>query len=193
MRFPHSPFPLLLGVLIAACNPATPTQPDASGGPGPSAAVLGADSRCTLHIHVILREAGSKAAVGQVQFRVDPPEPGSGEATVEYRGVFGPTGGRTYAVLGVGLLSRVPGQGPSWSDVDKSDPGTTLTSVVRFGRVAPMSQAMALALIDDPSGFKAVVNAVGATGGREAEGIVEPRRNVPESLRERRRLCFGAG
>lgn len=52
---------------------------------------------------------------------------------------------------------------------------------------------MALALVDDPSRFKAVVNVVAASGGREAEGLVGPRRSGPESLRERQRLCFGAG
>lgn len=190
MRFPLSPFPLLLSVFIAGCSPDGPTQPVA--GAGPSSSVVAADSHCTLAIHAVLREAGSTAAVGQVQFRVDPPQPGSSDATVEYRGVYGPNGGLTYGVLRVDLVSRIPGQAPAWTDSEKSDPGTTLTSLLQFGRVAPMSQAMALALVDDPSGFKAVVNVVGATGGREAEGVVGPRTDVPESLRERQRLCFGA-
>lgn len=193
MRFPHSPLPLLLGVLVVGCDPTATTQPDGFADARPFSSVAAAPSGCTLAIHAVLREAGSTAAVGQVQFRVDPPEPGSSDATVRYWGVYGPTGGPTFDVLSVSLVSRVPGQGPAWSDSEKGDPGTTLTAAIAFGRTAPMSQAMALALVDDPSGFKAVVNVVGTTGGREAEGSVEPRRDVPESLRERRRLCFGGG
>jgi hypothetical protein len=56
-----------------------------------------------------------------------------------------------------------------------------------------MSQAMALALVEDPSSFKAVIDVGGATGGQEAEGVVEPDRTAPESLRDRQRLCFGRG
>ena len=196
MRFSLPPVSVSLVVLIAACNPGAPTQPDGLTGTAPSLSVLSveaADSPCTLAVHAVLREEGSTAVVGQIQFRVDPPEPGSTDPTVEYRGVYGPTGGPTFGVLGVALVSRVPEQLPTWSDVDKNDPGATLISVARFARVASMSQAMALALVDDPSRFKAVVNVVGSTGGREAEGPVDPERNVPESLRDRQRLCFGAG
>lgn len=193
MRFPPSPIPVLLGVLVAGCNPTAPTQPGASADARPSLSVEAADSPCTLTVHAVLRESGATAAVGQIQFRVDPPEPGSSDATVDYRGTYGRIGGLTFEVLRVALLSRVPEQAPTWSDVYKSDPGTTLTSLVKFGRVASMSQAMAQALVDDPSSFKAIVNVVGATGGKEAEGIVEPNRTVPEPVRERQRVCFGAG
>jgi hypothetical protein len=193
VRIPHSSLPILLGLLVAGCNPTAPTQPDASVGAGSFATVEAADARCTLTVHAILREAGSTATVGQVQFRVDPPEAESDDATVQYRGVYGPAGGLTFEVLSVGILSRLPGQGPTWTDIDKSDPGTTLGSVLEFGRVAPMSHAMAFALVDDPSSFKAVVNVVGASGGREAEGVVEPSRDAPESLRELQRLCFMGG
>ncbi|HSH74817.1 MAG TPA: hypothetical protein VLA09_03950 [Longimicrobiales bacterium] len=183
---------LLLGVLSAGCDAATSTEPDATSGYGTSSVVEAGDASCTLAVHAILREAGSAVTVGQVQFRVDPPTSGSGDATVQYRGTFGPTDGLSHEVLSVGLLSRIPGQGPSWTDVDKNDPGNTLSSVLEFGRTASMSGDMALALVDDPSRFKAVVNVVGTTGGREAEGTVEPRTEVPESLRERQRLCFAA-
>ena len=193
MRFTPCPLPVLLGVLAVGCSPSGPTEPVASADVMSPSVVDAADASCALNVHALLREAGSTAAVGQVQFRIDPPEPGSSDATVQYKGVYGPTGGLNFDVLSTELVGRVPEQLPTWTDVDKSDLGTTLTSVVEFGRVAPMSQAMALALVDDPSRFKAVVNVVGATGGREAEGIVEPSRDVPEFLRERQRLCFGGG
>ena len=191
MRFPLAPLPLLLGVLVGGCSPTMPTEPGASDTAPSSALVDAADADCTLNLHAILREAGSTATVGQVQFRIDPPEEGSADPSIQYRGVYGPTGGLTFEVLSVGIVSRIPGQAPTWTDVDKSDPGTTLTSVLQFGRVASMSRAMALALVDQPASFKTVVNVVGATGGREAEGLVEPDRDPPESLRERQRLCFG--
>ena len=197
MRSLLSSFPLLLCVLPAGCSPTAPTHADGSFGAGSSASADASaepsDASCTLALHAILREAGSTATFGQVQFRVDAPEPGSSDVTVRYGGVFGPTDDLDFDALSVGLSSRIPGQSPTWSDFDKSDPGTTLASVLRFGRVAPMSQAMALALVDDPTAFKAVVNVIGATGGREAEGVVEPTTRVPESLRERQRVCFGAG
>ena len=191
MRFPLAPFPVLLGMLVAGCGRTSPTQPDASAGAASYTVVEAADSSCTLKLHAVLREAESTIAVGQVQFQVDPPEAGSGDATVQYRGVYAPSGGLTYGVLSVSILSRVPEQTPTWTDYDKSDPGTTFLSALQFGRVASMSQAMALALVDTPSSFKAVVNVVGTTGGKEAEGSVEPSRTAPEPLRERQRLCFG--
>jgi hypothetical protein len=186
-----APLPVLLGVLVAACGRTSPTQPDASVDAVSYAVVQAADSSCTLKLHAILSEAGSTAAVGQVQFQIHPPESGSSDATVEYRGVYGPSAGLVYDVLSVRVLSRIPGQAPTWTDYDKHDPGTTLTSVLQFGRVAQMSQDMALALVDAPSSFKAVVNVVGSTGGQEAEGIVEPSREAAEPLREHQRLCFG--
>ena len=191
MRFPVAPFPVLLCALVTGCGRTSPTQPDAPAGIVSYSAVQATDPDCTLNLHAILREAGSRAVVGQVQFRVHPPEPGHSDASVQYRGVYGPTGDLTFGALSVALLSRVPGQGPTWTDVEKSDPGTTLASTLHFGRVAPMSQAMALALVDGPSSFKTVLNPVGTTGGSEAEGVVEPNRTAPESLRDRQRLCFG--
>jgi hypothetical protein len=193
MRLTHIPISCFLGLVAAGCNPTAPTEPDPSVAATLALAADAADARCTLALHAILREAGSGAAVGQVQFRVHPPEPGASDATVDYRGVYVPTEGRSFGVLSIALQSRVPDQGPTWSDSDKPDPGATLASVAHFSRVAPMSQAMALALVDDASRFKAVVNVRGTTGGREAEGLVEPSRNVPESLRDRQRLCFGGG
>ena len=193
MRLPRLSFPVVLGLVVAGCNPTAPTQPVPSAAAAPALALDVAGSACTLALHTTLREAGSAATVGQIQFRIEPPEPGSSDATVEYRGIYNPAGGPTFAVLEVALRSRLPEQGPVWSDSDKSDPGTTLTSVVRFGRTAPMAREMALALVNDASGFEAIVNVTGVTGGREAEGLVEPRRNVPESVRERQRLCFGGG
>jgi hypothetical protein len=193
MRTLHFPFPVVLVLLLAGCDPVAPTDPGRSTVSAPALAAKAADSPCTLALHAILREPGSRAVVGRIQFRIDPPEPGSSDAIARYRGVYGPTDGQAFGVLTVGLLSRVPDQGPTWTDSDKTDPGATLTSVVHFADIAPMSQVMALALVDDASRFKAIVNVEGTTGGSEAEGLVDPSSNVPESLRERRRLCFGGG
>ncbi|NNF14098.1 MAG: hypothetical protein HKN72_12780 [Gemmatimonadetes bacterium] len=194
MRFPHSVFPtLLLGALVSGCDSPAPTAPGSTLQNGPSFSVEAADARCTLSVHAILREAGSVATIGQVQFRIYPPDPGATDATVRYRGVFGPTSGLDFHTVSVGLESRVPAQTPTWTDVEKSDPGAPSSSIVKFGRTAPMSQEMAMALVDDASRFKAVINVVAASGGREAEGLVAPRRRVPESVRERQRLCFDGG
>ncbi len=192
MRFPLAPLPVLLGVLFAACGEGSPTQPDALSGVVSSyAEIQAADASCTLKLHAILREAGSTAAVGQVQFRIDPPEPGSDDAIVHYRGVYRPAGDLSFDVLSVSVVSRVPAQTPTWTDIDKSDPGTTVTSLIQFGRAALMNPDLALALVDAPSSFKAVVNVVGSSGGQEAEGIVEPDRTAPEPLQDHQRLCFG--
>ncbi|MGD8319993.1 MAG: hypothetical protein PVJ02_06050 [Gemmatimonadota bacterium] len=43
-------------------------------------------------------------------------------------------------------------------------------SVLQFGRIAPMSQAMALALVEDPSSFKAVVDVGGVWVAKSASG-----------------------
>lgn len=191
MRLSPLPVSVLLGLLVAGCEAEAPTAPERSTSTASALSADAPDPRCTLALHAILRETGSEVTVGQVQFRVHPPEPGSSEATVEYRGVYGPTGGSAVAVLGVALRSRAPDQAPTWSDSDKTGPGGTLPSVAHFGRTAPMDLAMALALVDDPSRYRAIVNVATTTGGREAEGLVGPRTEVPESLRERQRLCFG--
>jgi len=193
MRFLISVLPVLLaGVLVTGCSPAAPTSSRALAGAGSSSAVGTADSSCALALHAILRETGALRVVGEVQLRVEP-GPGGGDAVVSYEGHIGPVEDLGFTSLSVSVVPRVPGQGPAWTDVDKADPGTTWTSILRFGNVALMSPLLATALVDDPASFKAVVNAVGATGGREAEGVVAPSTDVPESLRERQRLCFSAG
>lgn len=185
--------PILLAALAAACNPAALTSPAlvASGAAGSASDHDQSESSCTVSVHAILHESEIDAVVGQVHFRIHPPEPGSDDPSVEYRGVYGPVGGPVFGVLEVSLVSRLPDDAPRWSDSNKSDPGTTLASVAHFGRTVPMSQDMALALIDNATNFKAVVNVIGATGGREAEGEVEPETRVPERLRHKERACFG--
>lgn len=192
MRFLISILPVLLaGVLVTGCSPAAPTSSRASAGAGSSTAVVTGDPSCTLALHAILREAGSLRVFGELQLRVTP-RAGGGDAVASYQGHIGPVEDLDFTSLSVSVVPRLPGQGPAWTDVDKTDPGTTLTSILQFGNVAPMSPLLATALVDDPASFKAVVNAVGTTGGREAEGTMAPSTDVPESLRERQRLCFSA-
>lgn len=193
MRFPRSLPLLLLGAFVAGCDSDSPTEAGLAPSAVPSMTVYSSEASCTLAVHAILRESGSVATVGQVQFRISPPDPGATDANVQYRGIYRPTGDMDFSAVSVGLVSRVPDQSPTWTDIQKSDPGTPSLSIIEFGRTVSMSQEMALALVDDPSRFKAVVNVVAATGGREAEGLVAPRRRVPESLRDRQRTCFETG
>lgn len=192
MRLPFVPVPVLLGVLVGGCGSASLIQPDASAGSVSYDVVDAADASCTLNLHAILREVGSTVTVGQVQFRVDPPESGSGDAIVQYQGVVGPTSGLDFGQLqsiGIELIDDL-GQS-TWTDFDKHDAGTTALAALQFGHIASMSQATALALVNNASSFKAVVNVVASSGGKEAEGTVAPTRDVPESVRDIQRVCFG--
>jgi hypothetical protein len=130
--------------------------------------------------------------LGDVQLRIDPPKAGATDATVKYKGVFGPAAGLDFEQLQAMRIALVNEAGQStWTDYEKHDPGTTALAVLQFGRIASMSQATALALVDNAADFTAVVNVVGTTGGKEAEGVVAPTRDAPESLRDRQRICFG--
>lgn len=192
MRFRSLLIPALLAAVAAGCEATASTTPETHVD-SPSLSMEAAESSCTLGLHAILREAGSQVVAGQIQFRIRPPEPGSSDATVEYRGVFGPVDDLDFDRLSVALVPRVPDQGPTWSHAQKSDPGQTLSSMLHYGGAVPMSQAMALALVDDASRFKAVVNVAGVSGGKEAEGVAAPRTQAPESVRELQRVCFGGG
>jgi hypothetical protein len=185
--------PNLLGILALGCGPSAPSAPTAPVAVGAFQTAVGADPSCTLALHAVLREAASTAVIGQIQFRIKPPQAGSTDAVVQYRGVYNPTNGYTYALLSAELVPRIPDQGPTWKDVSKGDPDAPLTAVLGFLRTAVMSPELAAALADDPTRYKAVVNVRGTTGGRSAEGTVEPTTDVPESLRERQRSCFATG
>jgi hypothetical protein len=190
---------LVLGALVSGCSRTAGLAPTVAAGfdtanageATGSSAGAPADGVCTLALHAVLRESGP-AAVGQIQLRIEPTPDGSG-ALVTYHGVVQPST-TDYSLLRVSVLPRLPGdQGPTWTDVGKHDPGTTIGDLVRFGNEAISSPALALALVDDASRFKAVVNVESTSGGTEAEGLVAPDRHVPETLRERQRLCFNAG
>lgn len=184
----HGTLLVVLGFAVVACGRSSPTAP-VPAAPGASTAI--GSSPCGLALHAILREAGTARVVGQIQFRIEPAAEGSADATVSYAGVFAAMG-LDYTTLAASLLPRVPDQAPTWTDVQKSDPGTTLSEVLHFSGFASMSNELVLALVDDPARYKAVVQAEASSGGREAEGLVAPTRNVPETLRDRQRTCFGA-
>jgi len=187
---------VVVGILSVGCGMASPVAPGAAqaGGSG-SAMAVAADAdgaSCQVVLHAILREAGAVAVAGQIQVRIRPGEAGQ-DPVLSYSGVFGPTGDLQYSSLQSSIISRIPDQTPTWTDTQKADPGTTLSEVIRFGQETSIHPELVAALIDNASRFKAIVNVVGSSGGREAEGVVTPERREPESLRERRRLCFGVG
>ena len=184
------------GISSVACgigSPAAPTLVSAGASSVATNVAADADSpSCQIALHAILRDTATSAVLGQVQFRIRPGDVGD-DPVLSYFGVLGPAGDLEYQSLQSSIVARVPDQTPTWTDTQKADPGTPATEIIRFGQATSVSPELVAALIDDASRFKAVVNVVGVSGGQDAEGLVAPEQREPESLRERRRSCFGIG
>jgi hypothetical protein len=173
-------------ISLLACGCASPADEEPLGVASQGLATEG----CTLSLHAILREQDATRITGQVQLRIRPAEDG-GDPVITYDGALAPAGAKLgYEALEVEILPRVPDQSPTWSDAKKADPGTTLGASNLFGGASVMPSALARALAADPSAFKTVVQVVGTTGGREAEGVLSPRREAPAELRAQPRACF---
>ncbi len=160
-----------------------------SDDPGASAGAL-SDPRCLSSLHAILEDSTTSDVVGEVQFRLEPAGDGSGDALITYDGTLVTTDPDfVYTSLGLSIRSRLDDQGSIFDDYLKPEAGLPTSQIVQFGRVGIVDGALASALVDTPTDFRAVVAVQGVTGGKEAEGLVAPDRSAPESLHDRPR-CF---
>ncbi len=154
---------------------------------GASASAL-ASPECVVSLHAILEDAGE--VVGEIQFRLRPMDDGSGDALISYDGVYVPRDPDfTYSSIGVSVRSRFD-DASIFDSFVKSETGSPSSSTIQFSQLGVLDGHLAGPLVDAPTNYRGVFNVVSTTGGKEAEGLLEPDRSAPETLRDRQRTCF---